>query len=145
MRLSEMTTLATDRIDLDQSTIFLDRTKSGRRRQVPLTTIASGLLRTHLGARPWPAMAFPWLKPYADRTEIAGVTGRLSRAFSRVFDHAGCPDLRFHDLRHEATSRFFERTSLSDLEIAKITGHQDPRMLARYANLRASNLAGRLW
>ncbi len=46
---------------------------------------------------------------------------------------------------HEATSRFFERTKLSDLQIAKITGHKDPRMLSRYANLRGSDLANQLW
>ena len=66
-------------------------------------------------------------------------------AYTDADTAAGCPDLRFHDLRHEATSRLFERTNLSDLQIAKITGHKDPRMLARYANLRGSDLAGALW
>lgn len=58
---------------------------------------------------------------------------------------AKCHDLHFHDLRHEATSRFFERTGLSDVQISRITGHRDPRMLRRYSNLRASDLAELLW
>jgi len=62
-----------------------------------------------------------------------------------VAEAAGCEDLGFHDLRHEATSRFFERTSLSGEEIMKITGHKDHRMVMRYFNLRASTLVGRLW
>jgi integrase len=52
--------------------------------------------------------------------------------------------LRFHDLRHEATSRLYERTTLTDLQIAKITGHKTISMLARYANLRGSELALKL-
>ena len=31
---------------------------------------------------------------------------RLSRAFARAFDYAGCADLREHDLRYEATCRW---------------------------------------
>ncbi|MBO2843774.1 site-specific integrase [Stenotrophomonas maltophilia] len=63
----------------------------------------------------------------------------------RIFVAGGCADLGFHDLRHEATSRLYERTSLTDIQIAKITGHRDPRQLKRYANLRASDLADQLW
>ncbi|WP_343244768.1 tyrosine-type recombinase/integrase [Stenotrophomonas maltophilia] len=62
-----------------------------------------------------------------------------------MFVAGGCADLGFHDLRHEATSRLYERTSLTDIQIAKITGHRDPRQLKRYANLRASDLADQLW
>jgi len=38
--------------------------------------------------------------------------------------------LRFHDLRHEATSRLFEK-GLNPVEVATITGHKNPRMLMR--------------
>jgi hypothetical protein len=34
---------------------------------------------------------------------------------------------------------------LSDVLIAKITGHKDLRMLQRYASLRGSDLALHLW
>ena len=39
-------------------------------------------------------------------------------------------DLRFHDLRHEATSRLASIFPIH--ELTKITGHKDPRMLMRY-------------
>ena len=45
----------------------------------------------------------------------------------------GCPDLHFHDLRHEAISRFFEM-GLTTPEVASISGHRDIRMLMRYAH-----------
>ena len=48
--------------------------------------------------------------------------------------------LHFHDLRHEATSKFFEK-GLNVMEVATITGHKDLRMLQRYTHLRAEDLA----
>ncbi|EQD66080.1 Integrase, catalytic core, phage domain protein, partial [mine drainage metagenome] len=91
------------------------------------------------------ALLFPWCADVGDARTVRKTTALLSRQWARVFEAAGCPDLHFHDLRHEATSRLYERTTLSDAQIAKITGHKDPRMLMRYANLRASDLAARLW
>lgn len=46
-------------------------------------------------------------------------------------------------MRHEATSRFFEM-GLSLMEVASITGHQDPRMLRRYTHLEATDLLKKL-
>ena len=40
----------------------------------------------------------------------------------------GITELRFHDLRHEATSRFLEK-GLNVMEVAAIKGHKDIRML----------------
>jgi integrase len=48
-------------------------------------------------------------------------------------------DLRFHDLRHEATSRLFER-GLNPMQVAAITGHKTLQMLKRYTHLRAEDL-----
>jgi len=47
------------------------------------------------------------------------------------------------NLRHEATSRFFE-LSLNVVEVAAITGHKDLKMLQRYTHLRAEALARKL-
>jgi integrase len=51
----------------------------------------------------------------------------------------GIEGLRFHDLRHEATSRPFE-LGLNPMEIAAITGHKTLVMLKRYTHLRAVEL-----
>ncbi|MCF6354721.1 MAG: site-specific integrase [Candidatus Polarisedimenticolaceae bacterium] len=156
MRLREMYTLHLNQVSLDTHTIFLDKTKNGSKRQVPLSSVAIAVLERyfsqvingengmdqfkHEGGR-----LFPWWDGDFDPKILNQTTSRLSKQYSRIFGTAHCDDLRFHDLRHEATSRFFERTEMSDLEIAKITGHSDSRILARYANLRASNLARKLW
>lgn len=53
-------------------------------------------------------------------------------------------DLRFHDLRHEATSRLFEKGVFDGMEVASITGHKTLQMLKRYTHLRAEDLAKKL-
>ncbi|KJV05562.1 tyrosine-type recombinase/integrase [Methylocucumis oryzae] len=70
---------------------------------------------------------------------------RLSRKWATIAQLAGCDGLHFHDLRHEAVCRLYEKTTLTDLQIAKISGHKDLKMLKRYSNLRGSDLAERLW
>ena len=43
---------------------------------------------------------------------------------------SGIKDLRFHDLQHEAVSRFFEM-GLGVPEVALISGHRDLRILVQ--------------
>ncbi|MFT4064388.1 site-specific integrase [Paraburkholderia sp.] len=162
MRMKEIYTIEVAQVDMGQRTIFLDDTKNGDKRQVPLTSVAIAALNTYFAAvtNDEPSMQgfkfdngllFPFFKPdplqrrEVDAKEAKALSSRLSRFWVNLFEAAGAFDLHFHDLRHEATSRLFERTRLRDTEIAKITGHKDLRMLARYANLRASALADMLW
>ena len=62
----------------------------------------------------------------------------------RATARAGIDDLRFHDLRHEAISRLFETTDLTDMEIMSISGHKSVQMLRNYTHLRSGRLASRL-
>ncbi|MBU0799368.1 MAG: tyrosine-type recombinase/integrase [Alphaproteobacteria bacterium] len=64
-------------------------------------------------------------------------------AWQRLAKRAKIENLRFHDLRHEAISRFFER-GLSLPEVALISGHRDFRMLFRYTHLKAEDVAAKL-
>ncbi|KWZ34742.1 site-specific integrase [Burkholderia anthina] len=167
MRMREMYTLDVAQFDVVRRTALLERTKNGSKRSVPLTTVAIAAFERYVAAVTGqdPEMCgfsfeagrlFPWVDeieagmraknmPVLSRKVLERVTVRLSGQFGRLFNAAGCPDLVFHDLRHEATSRLYERTTLSDIQIAKITGHTDPKVLMRYANLRGSDLAQRLW
>jgi integrase len=67
----------------------------------------------------------------------------VNLAWKRLTKRAKIVDLHFHDLRHEAISRFFER-GLSIPEVALISGHKDPRMLFRYTHLKAEDVARKL-
>lgn len=147
MRMREIYTLTVDQVDLQQRTAFLDKTKNGSKRQVPLSSVAVSALKNYLECTcdREEGRLFPFWDGKTEAAALRATSGRLSQQWRRVFSAAQCDGLRFHDLRHEAISRLFERTNLSDIEIAKIVGHSSTKMLMRYANLRGSNLAARMW
>lgn len=142
MRLREMFTLTLAQVDLSRKTIFLDKTKNGDKRQVPLSSVALQVLRDYL-PHAAEGQLFPWWD--GQQKTLPATSDYLSKLFAAIFIQAGAQSLRFHDLRHEATSRLFERTRLTDLQIMRITGHKSHRMLMRYANLRGSDLSEQLW
>jgi integrase len=51
-------------------------------------------------------------------------------------------DLTFHDARHEATAQF--ATLVDGADLAKITGHKDPRMLMRYYHPTPEELSAKI-
>jgi integrase len=57
----------------------------------------------------------------------------LKLSWRRLVRRAGLTDLRFHDLRHEAISRFLEK-GLTLPEAASVIGHRTASMLLRYAH-----------
>ena len=67
----------------------------------------------------------------------------LKLAWNRLKKKADIKDLHFHDLRHEAISRLFEK-GLSIPEVALISGHKDVRMLFRYTHLKAEDILRKL-
>lgn len=58
-------------------------------------------------------------------------------------EKAGLEDFRFHDLRHEATSRLFER-GLDAVQVMSITGHSTSQMLDRYTHYPAVKVLDQL-
>ena len=138
MRAGELIGMQWDEINIDQRFIVIpkDREKTRKGRQVPLSTRALGLLaelkKRSVKGEP---------RVFATLPTISSVLGR---GFKRITKRANCADLHFHDLRHEAVARFFERTTLQTMEIALITGHTELKTLQRYANLRPAILASKL-
>jgi integrase len=63
----------------------------------------------------------------------------ISAAFTRACHVLAIQDLRFHDLRHEATSRLFER-GYHIHEVAQFTLHESWNELRRYTNLKPENV-----
>jgi integrase len=60
----------------------------------------------------------------------------FERWFERSIAAAGLKDFRFHDLRHEATSRLFE-DGLTTAEVMSVTGHSTNDMVDRYSHYSA--------
>ena len=102
--------------------------QSGHPRTIPLTNIAIEIIEGIVHEE-------PYLIP------VSGNALRL--AWERLKRRIGIDDLRFHDLRHEAISRFFEM-ALTVPEVALISGHKDVRMLFRYTHLRAEDVVSKL-
>ena len=59
----------------------------------------------------------------------------VRQAWERLERRSGLMDLNFHDLRHEAISRMFEK-GLNVPEVASISGHHTVSQLFRYVQVR---------
>ena len=144
MRQAEIAGMTWDLVDLKKRTITLLETKNGEKRIVPLSTeairILSGLLR-RLDGHVW------GIQPRTIAIAFARAVSRARTAYEKECKEKGIdPDpsflvgLTFHDLRHEATSRFFEK-GLNPMQVSAITGHKTLQMLRRYTHLKAEDLA----
>ena len=136
LRRREVLELAWGNVDLERRIAFIPLTKTGQPRTIPLTERAAAVIRgLHYERRndgePKDERLFPI------------TLNSFKQAWKRVQKRSGLDDLRFHDLRHEALSRFCE-LGLTIPELAVISGHKDPRMLFRYTHLRADDLARKL-
>ena len=124
MRRSEILKLRWCDVDLENGFASLYDTKNGEDRRVPLTRRCIEVLKTVPQTH---EQVFP----------VSATCLRL--AWNRARNKAGITDLRFHDLRHEAVSRFFEM-GMSVPEVALISGHKDVRQLFRYTHLNPENV-----
>jgi integrase len=142
MRWSEILTLRRMQVDLDRRIVRLLKTKNTQPRTVPLSIKAVQLFRA--------AVANP-TRPANTDLIFFGEPGRdgerrpyqFDRMWQRIKREQGLKDFRFHDLRHEAVSRFVE-AGFSDQEVSAISGHKSMQMLKRYTHLRAEDLVTRL-
>jgi len=136
MRRGEILNMKRSHIDFVRQTLLIPLTKTDTPRTIPLSSRAIKAVREQLRGS---QNVFP-----IEETTLFSYTARgLSGAFLRLYRKHGLENLHFHDLRHEATSRFFEK-GLNPVEVATITGHKDTRMLMRYTHLRAEDLVKRL-
>jgi integrase len=131
MRRGEILALRWLDIDRDARSILIPSSKTGHARIIPLLPEAVRIL--------------DGLPANSDRV-FPLTANALRLAWQRLRSRAKLSDLHFHDLRHEAISRFFE-AGLSTPEVALISGHRDARMLFRYTHpmrtLIISKLAGK--
>ncbi|HEY9081471.1 site-specific integrase [Magnetovibrio sp.] len=131
MRLGEILSLKRTNIDYKVAVAHLPDTKNNTARDVPLSTRAIEALQAAPASTDKEGRAFPI------------TTHSFEHHFKKARQSAGIENLRFHDLRHEATSRLFER-GLDIMEVGHITGHKTLDMLRRYTHLKASDLAKKL-
>jgi integrase len=129
MRRGELLSIRWEYVDLGRRSVYLPKTKTDTPRTVPLSSKAVSLLQG--------------LRPQENGPVFRMAPSSASQAFERAAQRAGIENLHFHDLRHEATSRLFER-GLNVIEVARITGHKTLSMLDRYTHLDVQHLAQKL-
>jgi len=125
MRRGEIMSIEWHRIRWQDRIVHLPDTKNGYSRDVPLSARAIEILEDQRKQR----LKKPF--PYG--------RGALTHAWLKVISVSKIDNLHFHDLRHEAISRLFEK-KLSVPEVALVSGHRDFRMLARYTHMKAENV-----
>jgi integrase len=126
MRRGEIVRIERKRIDLRNSVLLLPDTKNGSPRPVPLSNVAKVIIGKVLVD----------MSDSGDGLLFSGVTSNaLDLAFTRALRRSGLKDFRFHDLRHEATSRFHEK-GLNPIEVMSVTGHKSMSSMLRYSHVR---------
>ena len=144
MRQEELAGMTWNLVDLKKKIVSLLDTKNGEKRNVPLSPEAVRILSDlprRIDGRVW------GITPHAISVAWRRAVVRARAVYEKECeerktkpDPAFLVDLTFHDLRHEATSRFFEK-GLNPMQVAAITGHKTLQMLKRYTHLKAEDLA----
>jgi integrase len=129
MRRGEILGLTWDRVDFSRGVLLVDKTKSGRRREVPMNRAVYDAL-SGLPAEPRDGLLFH---------RGGGAWGAIRTAFESACTRAKLHDFRFHDLRHTCASWLVMR-GRSLKEVQELLGHQTFAMTLRYAHLSPDRL-----
>ena len=133
-RRDELLTLRWREVDMKARTVTFRHTKNGDARPVPMTDT----LREALTVLPRPLD--PDAHVFPEREHPHAIT----RAFERLVRRLEIPNLRFHDLRHDAASTL-TMAGVPQRTIMAILGHRDPRMTMRYQHLAPGHLQDAMW
>ena len=116
--------------NITENYVLLPDTKNGTSRKVPLSNRAKELLELMKGL---------------NEITVCTLTNpnTLAQYFWQVTsEQLKIEDIRFHDTRHEATTRLAQILPIQDL--AKVTGHKELKTLMKYYNPTATELAERI-
>jgi len=122
MRRGEILSIRPENITIDY--VYLPDSKNGLPRKITLTKNAKEVLKDSI-------LPFP-VSPNAVRL-----------CWNRMIKRSGIQDLHFHDLRHEAISRFFEM-GLSVPEVSLMSGHKDIRQLMKYTHIKICSISKKM-
>ena len=128
MRLGELLKLQWSDFDEQDRILSIRDTKNGEDRVVPLSITAFDILS---------ALA-------RDNSSLFETNYHaVKSAWQRLCKRAGIENLRFHDLRHEAISRFFEK-GMTLPEVTMLSGHKTKTQALRYAHCDFTNIFKKL-
>jgi integrase len=129
MRKNEILSLRWENIDFHKGFIFIEDSKSGRSRRVPINRVV-----------------FEALKSIEQKSEFVFFNAETKKhvkdiktGFKAACRRAGIKGLRFHDLRHTAASWMVEE-GIDLVTVSKILGHSSIQMTMRYAHPTPENM-----
>ena len=128
MRRSEIANLELADVDEERRVIHIRNTKNGFDRTVPLSDGALLALKN---------------LERADKFVFGMSSNAIRLAWEQYRKRYAIADVRFHDLRHEAISRLFEK-GLTGPEVALLSGHKTVSQLYRYAHADLIKVARQL-
>ncbi len=137
MRKGEILGLAWERVDLARGVLLLEKTKTNKRREIPMNRAVYDVL-AEIRAR----------QAKQDDGDPSGVVFRRSagrawgsfrRAFERAVETAKLEDFHFHDLRHTFASWLVMRGRPLK-EVQELLGHRTLAMTVRYSHLSPDRL-----
>lgn len=173
MRRGEIAKLTWDQLDLERRVIFLEDTKNGENRLVPLSLAASAALKQHredqaearrlaieklrakkiepdLTQKKWNDARVFRMRPDSITQAFARAKERAREKYEQKCKEEGIQPVKgylanvtFHDNRHEATSRIADKVD-NLVELASVTGHKDLQMLKRYYHPKIDDLVKKL-
>ncbi|WP_336817167.1 site-specific integrase [Burkholderia gladioli] len=127
MRAGEIIGLRWVDVDRQRRVCRIREAKNGHPRDVPLSSKALAALES--------------IERDGERVFSRLTSDTLKHLFARLTKRCELDNLRFHDLRHTAITRY-ARLGMNPIQLAVISGHKDIRMLARYTHLKAEELVG---
>ena len=132
MRKGEILSLRWNQVDFLRGLIQVTKTKSGKDRDIPMNEVVrEELLRLKADSSG------------SDYVFVSEKTGRalgwIKRGFAAACREAKIENFTFHDLRHTAGTRMGD-AGVDAFTIAKVLGHSDLRMTARYTHATDQNL-----
>lgn len=129
MRRGEILSLKWGNVNLVNGYIFIEDSKSGKSRKVPMNSLVletfRNIKRTH---------EYVFYNPQT-KTHIKDI----KTAFKSACRDAGIKGLRLHDLRHSAATRMVE-AGVDLVTVSKILGHSTIQMTMRYAHPTPENM-----
>ena len=142
MRLSEITSLDCNNVNLKNRTVVICQTKNGETRTVPLNKEVTRVFKLALKdpLRPQNCGLLFFGNPGKDEKRHPYI---FNKAWGVILQKAKIENFTFHDLRHCAVTNLI-KLDLTDQEVASISGHKSMQMLKRYTHLRAENLVNKL-
>lgn len=130
LRRSELCRLTWQDIDLHKCIAKIRNAKNDEDRTIPLSPRAVQTLET---------------LPKTNGTVLGIKSADMyTHKFVDARNAIGSPDLRLHDVRHEATCRLVESRLFELAEVMKITGHKTLAAFQIYLHIQAENLAKRM-